>query len=637
MNRIINGNLWHKFNKRRKINNFTVSGTEVKNYLLKDPILDWFEYCYNKSPKSIDTNMPLIGTRKRRHSQIEKSENIQEEIINKKDNLSILFDKGNKFESYVSNILHNKFGNNMITINTESHQNAMTNANFDKTIDAMMEGIPIIEQAVLFNYRNNTRGIADLLVRSDYINKIVNRPVLDEYEETIKAPNLNGKYHYVVIDIKWSCLSLCSNGKYIRNTDRYPAYKGQLAIYTNAIGIIQGYIPNKAFILGKNWKIYRKNNNDINSGNDCFELLGVIDYSSKFDSHYIEETTKAIEWVKDVKENGHNWDIKNPHRPELYPNMCNKNESKWNKLKEEFAKNIGEITLLWNVNIKHREMAHQNGIRSWKNSKCNANQLGIYGNTKKNIINRIIKVNRTSSCYILPKYIKKNTKNWKEKTPLDFYIDFETLNVNLCDDISNFPINREIIFFIGVGYEEYNRWKYKSFICKSISLDEEYKNINKFIDFINTKSQELDKSNNYIPRLFHWTRAEMTGLNLAGYRHSTDIWKEWETNICWVDLHRIFIDEPIAVKGAFDYRLKSIGKAMYNNKFIKTNWDDDIADGFTAMQKGIQYYRSLNEDKNNKENKKIIRDITKYNKIDCKIMWDITEYLRKNHIKKLKL
>jgi hypothetical protein len=621
MNKTINSKLWHNFNrcnKRQKINKIFVSGTQVANFLLQDPVLDWFEYCYNKTPiQNIPNNELIIKSRKRTHSEMNES----------RESMSLLFDKGIQFENEVSKVLHNKFGDDVITINTDSHYNAMTIENHNKTINAMLNGIPIIEQAVLFNYKNNTRGIADLLVRSDYINKIINRPVLDNSEETFKAPNLNGNYHYLVIDIKWACLSLCSNGKYIRNTDRYPAYKGQLAIYTNAIGLIQGYIPNKAFILAKNWKICK--NRNFEYGNDCFELLGVIDYSSEYDKKYINKTIEAIEWVKEVKQNGHTWNLwdnQNLDKDELYPNMCNKNFSKWDKLKEKLADSIGELTMLWNVHTKHRNFAHKNGIKSWRQNNCTADKLGIKGKFKNKIINNIIKVNRSNKLKILPKYINNNIGNWQESSPVDFYIDFETLNINLYEknmDISYGYSNKDIIFLIGIGYIQNCRWNYKSFICENLTIQEEYNNINKFIDFINNKSKELDCYGEYIPRLFHWTHAEKINIRTASKRHSTDIWNDWAKNINWIDMHKVFVDEPIVVKGAFNYTLKNIGNAFYNNKFIKTKWDDEICSGFVAMQKGVKYYRG---------DKTVMKDIIKYNKVDCKIIYDIVKYLRKKHV-----
>ena len=43
----------------------------------------------------------------------------------------------------------------------------------------MKQGIPIIHSAPIYNRKNNTYGIIDLLVRSDYINKLFQEDILD--------------------------------------------------------------------------------------------------------------------------------------------------------------------------------------------------------------------------------------------------------------------------------------------------------------------------------------------------------------------------------------------------------------------------------------------------------------------------
>ena len=65
-------------------------------------------------------------------------------------------------------------------------------------------------------------------------------------------------YHYIVIDIKFSTLPLRANGKHLLNSGSYPAYKAQCLIYTDAIGLIQGYTSRYAFILGRRWKYTQK-------------------------------------------------------------------------------------------------------------------------------------------------------------------------------------------------------------------------------------------------------------------------------------------------------------------------------------------------------------------------------------------
>jgi hypothetical protein len=63
----------------------------------------------------------------------------------------------------------------------------------------MRNGEPIIYQGVLHNYENNTYGLPDLIVRSDYINKLMNYQVIDKEEEIKPAIKLGTNFHYKVI------------------------------------------------------------------------------------------------------------------------------------------------------------------------------------------------------------------------------------------------------------------------------------------------------------------------------------------------------------------------------------------------------------------------------------------------------
>ena len=57
---------------------------------------------------------------------------------------------------------------------------------FDETIKYIKTGVPIIEQAMLCNYDNKTYGVADLLIRSDYLHKIFKTSPLTSEEEKVK-------------------------------------------------------------------------------------------------------------------------------------------------------------------------------------------------------------------------------------------------------------------------------------------------------------------------------------------------------------------------------------------------------------------------------------------------------------------
>ena len=89
----------------------------------------------------------------------------------------------------------------------------------------------------------------------------------------------------------------------------------------------------------------------------------------------------------------------------------------------------------------------------------------------------------------------------------------------------------------------------------------------------------------------------------------------------FIDINQIFKKQQIFIKGALDYSLKSIGKAMYNNNLISIIWKDDINNGFNAM---FEYFKLLKSSDYNKS----VHTIVEYNYVDIKILHEILSWLR---------
>lgn len=601
-----------------------ISGTAIKNYLLNDPMLDWMNMNYDSN---MEFNSYLTNSNSTHNNLKQKFDN---HITKEKEQLNVLFDCGNKFEAQIMDHLKIQFDGDIVVINQDG-QSGTTYANFIMTKSAIMNGVPIIAQGVLFNKENGTRGTADLIVRSDYLNRLVNRNVIDDEIKNLKAPKLNGDYHYRIIDIKWTQMTLCANGLNIRNEHRFPCYKGQLAIYNCALGFVQGYYPPEAYIMAKSWKCCKDIEHGFfnsNEGYDCFDLMGVIDYN-KFDNSYINKTIDAIKWLRELWEFGKDWNPFKPHRKEMYPNMSNKNDAPWTHIKHYIAEEINEITQVWYVNDKCRNNAHSNGVFSLNDKKCTSEILGITG-IKAPIIDAIIDINRKNDTNaIQPDIIKNNMDEWQTSSPLDFYVDFETINKCFCGNMNiyNSHTESDIIFMIGVGYIEKNIWQYKVFIMDDLSQKSECNTINAFTKFMTKKIKQLDPMKQHIPRLFHWSQAEIINFKHANDRHDNK-WIAWESKLIWVDMLSVFNTEPITIKGSYDFKLKSIGNALYKLKYINTIWNSDgPGDGLEAMNYAIQYYM---EKKNNKNNKSMDA-IIKYNEVDCKMIYEIVSFLRNNN------
>ncbi len=620
-----------------------VSATKIKNYLMKDPIIDWLDlYYFDKIVKNSCKNVPP-------HIHMAKKRQKEEELKSEKSKLHILFEMGNKFEDEVVKYLRIKFNGKMKSV--VENPGDICEDRFNDTIKYMKKGVPIIDQAVLYNYSNMTYGVADLIVRSDYLNQLVDSPVLTKELEKLKAPNLNGNYHYRVIDIKWTTMLLCSNGVTIRNSARFPAYKGQLAIYNAAIGVVQGYTPNEAYILSKSWKY--ETCGDKYDGYNCFDLLGVVEYDG-FDETYVEMTKKAIKWIRDVRYNGHKWKVDfKPTVEELYPNMNNHYDTPWHMVKKDIASRNKELTEIFYIGVKHRKNAHKKGIFKWSDPRCTAKAIGMYGKKLGPIIDEVLKINRDrTGKRIEPQYIRNDDYEWQTKKDIEFYVDFETINGAFYNQEIRLENSREIngvIFLIGVGYEENGVWTYKSFSMSTYTLAEERRVIQEFVDFIENRviahmrKYRIRSRNLVFPSLFHWGHAERTMFRTADNRHG-NIWSRWKNEIYWVDYCNIMKKEPIVVKGAKKFGLKEIAKAMKYHNFIQSSWDDaGPQDGLNALIQAAEYYRFMNDYNNLNQEEQIANhefyskhihnfsNIIKYNEMDCKTMWEIVEYFRNNH------
>ena len=556
------------FLKKSKI---WVSGTKVANYLLKDPVIDWLIMYYPKYGFNINIQL-------RRRSSNNKS-------FKNQPTSNPLFANGNLFEDTVYKELRSKFGDAFVNL-----KGCVQDKDFENTKTFMSKETPIIAQAFIKSDAMNLRGVVDLLVRSDYVNKLVNQPI-PELEDT-------SKLFYVVIDIKWSNMELCVDGKTIRNSGRFRANKGQLLIYTTILEEIQNYPFQMAFILSKSWKIDKKM-----SGYNCFERLGVVDFAGK-DREYVEMTSNAINWVRDLTINGQVWSPMYPHIKEMCCNACNVDET-WDSVKKKIMTETKDVTQVWMVTPEQRNVVFDKGVRKWDDKRCTTNALGINGVTK-NTISNILKVNKSCKETII---MSKEKINWGEITPNDFFIDFETISeeyrVMEKIDIYNGKSSGSLIFMIGVGYicESTGNFVYKNFTSLELSEKGESNIIKLLKNFIIERTST--------PRFFHWGHVEQTLLTSALKRHSIT----WE-NTSWVDMCKTLVNAHFSVKGSLNFKLKNIATALHRLGYIKTTWDGDdtIKDGMSAMKKSINFYRNNEGD---------LKDVIKYNEVDCKVLSEI--------------
>lgn len=583
--------------------------TATHNYF-HEPVLDWFKYAYSNKDKKIGGNNYVTD---------------------------YMCQQGNHFEQEIVKLIYKKIGKDNV-VKVDSNNQAKDNAKVLETLSYMKKGVYIILSGVVHNEKNKTYGVPDILIRSDIINKLVNHSAIDVDNMSIGAPKLGKQgWHYRVIDIKYMTLQLRSDGEHLLNSNHLPAYKAQLLIYNQALGKMQGYEPGQAYLLGRRWVSQQSGVQIFND--HCFDKLGVIDYE-ELDLKYVEMTKEALNWVRLCKsKEAKGWNVfKYPlDRIELYPNMSNHMDGEWRPLKEKIARDNYELTNLWNVGKKHRDVGVKNKVYGWKDEECCAQALGINGKIGITI-DEIININRDDTKeLILPKNIKSELFEWRTKSKVEFFIDFEYKNA-VFDQVIVLPVadKSQLLFTIGVGYMDKEKWVFKHFTVDHLNDTCEGDISEQFIKYIHNISKKfgVDK-----PKCWHWSPAEPNMFNNVLLKHEY-LKKNWsKCKIQWCDLLKIFKEEPIVIKGCLNFKLKSVAKAMYDHGFISSIWEESkISNGQNALIETVTADKVAIKKGVSMLKMPIVKDVIKYNEMDVKVLQEILYYLRsyqtKNNKKK---
>ena len=566
-----------------------ISTHRIKNYLIDDPLLDWLHINGEKNGFTKDPVQPIF--------------------------VQFLLQKKNNFKFQVFKKLKNLYNyHREIDIQVDIRQRIA------QTIDAMRVGYDLIIRAgVFYEFPNknkrkrsdqdrNIRGwysIPDILIKADKVIKII--PDL----------KIDLKQRYVPLDIVFLTLNFNKKGKLLNNrqTRFYKTLSILSQISVNQMTSTYSDTPPQekaiSIILGRSQIRNREN----------------IDYQTtiiEYEQSLVDKSLKALEWIYKINnEKSEKWSLSPPSITELYPNMryCNE-DYPWHETKKQIAKNINDITLLWQCGPQQRIIAHQKGIFDWNSIENPVSDLSMGGKRGK-IIDKMITINKeTDNVLVCPRKIK-NRQNiiQLQQAPLEFYVDFETLQEidEECEDYSN----KNVLFMIGcvsrykINSNQYH-CEYKSFIVSSLSEIEEKRIIYEWIDYMD-HFKNLYKNTTRDPPIFHWSPAEPVIYQSLS--------KKWNTSLRkleFKDLLQLFQNEPIVVKGAFGYSLKEISKALYGHKCIQTLWNDNVTNGKDAMIQAWMCYQPQHAH----EKKEIMGHIEYYNYVDCKVMEEIVTFLR---------
>ena len=579
-----------------------VSASSTRNYALGDPILDWLEMYGEAQGYVRDDALPGYDLRT--------------------DFREFLFAQGREFEARV--IAHLRRETDVRTIINDHLQTRSLDA-AERTLAAMREGIPVFYQGVLWDAEHGAFGAPDLLVRADILERLF-PGTLDAKAIAVAAPDLGGKWHYRVVDVKFSTLHLNAAGTDLTNGGSMPAYKTQLFLYNRALGRIQGYEPPATHLIGRSWERTQKGVDY--RGDSALDIAASLPQSGETAQSRSTASTAAgaLHWVRHLRTEGASWQATPvPSTRELYPDAGNAQDGPWHAAKRQIAHEIEELTLLWQVGVEKRNDAHGTGITRWTDPLLTPEHVSIKPqSTYYGPFSALLDINRTTDGPPVHRGHGTDPAAWRSLPPLEFFADFETFG-DLRDHFHTFPERggQPLIFMIGSGHIEDGEWQFRCFVADAETEEAEARIIDAWLEHMATVRQRLAPTFE-APRVTHWSHAEKvtfeTAFNSAKARHPEKGWPSPN----WFDfLTQVVRKEPVVIRGAMGFGLKAVARALHSHGLIETIWGDGPTDGLGAMMSGWWCYDEALRTGVPVMSLDLMRDIVKYNEVDCKSMWEV--------------
>ena len=474
-----------------------------------------------------------------------------------------------------------------------------------ETFALMQNGVPLISQPALWWAPEKIYGVPDLLIHTSWLNEkfpgLLNTSERNAFAVTLGTAGESG--HYVVFDIKFT-----TKLEETQKAKDLASYAAQVRIYSYMVGQIQGCMPSKGFLISR----------------DRISNPLPIDISSSLDQSLDADLTAFRNHFIDIKINGANY---LPWKDAIVVSNIFNQDEQWRTAKGIIAREKvsgRDSGLLYQVGRVAKEKLASMGFPNLDsmlvadpNTIPFENCRGL-GAAKSQKIRAILLANRSGSLF------KPALELIPPKRHFEFYIDFEfftNLNVNFDTQWPTLD-GFEMIFMVGVGWEEEGRWVFETFVAEAENQDREHKMIGKFIDFLNDRTSG-EVTNSARTAIYHWSSAEAWQANRTSDRHHYDNGHTFR-NLPWVDLQKPFVNSPCGVPGALGYGLKEVGKAL--GKIVEgcdPGWPGDLNEGLNAMVTGWRAYEA-NDPLVSQE----INTLKSYLEADCKALWLILKWMR---------
>lgn len=573
-----------------------VEACELRNHLLQDPLLDWLQAWGAQHAFEQDTVDPRV------------------------DFPTFVAQKARAFEEAVLAELSRLAGLVRIPVAADRSTGPPSSC-VEETIRAMRAGAPLIAHGVLVDGTSRTYARPTLIARSDLLARLFPGSVLD-HEACLPAPELGaGPWHYRIVLVRFATLELTSKGEVV---GELPAL-GEVFVANRALGDTQGLLPLDSYVLARSAS--RSGPGGMIVGRNALEGLGRIRQTTWLPEGrpLAEAVEQATEWVRRVRADGASWRaLPEPTVVQLRPNMQNGQSGRWRGAKHRIASGQAELTTLWGVGPARRQRALDANVTRWDVPRCASDLLGLDGEQAR-VLDAILLANRSPSVGL---HLGTGARA-PEAAAIEFFVDFETVS-DLDDDFSAFPARGgdPVTFMIGCGHVEAGEWRFSAFVADSLTSSAEAEIVRRWLQHLVETRARVSAGAQSV-RVLHWSTAEPVNLTRAGVVSlDRPLGPDVDLRLEWVDLLGLARGAPFTVAGAFDLGLKSIATALQRQGLISTTWEQGPVDGLGAMAAAWWCASEAKRLGCSLALLDVMRDIERYNEVDCRAMQEILALVR---------
>jgi uncharacterized protein len=443
-----------------------------------------------------------------------------------------------------------------------------------ETFALMQQGTPLIAQPALWWAPERIYGAPDLLVHTAWVRAHFPR-LMDDVAAHAAAPHLGQAGldgHYVVLDLKF-ITKLDDSGK---ATD-LASYAAQVRLCSFMLGQLQGLMPGQALLVTR----------------DRVADPLPVSISSQLDQPLDGDLAAIRDRYVEIKVNGARYA---PWKDEIVAANPSHQDDRWRTAKEIIARDKtpgGDSRLVYQIGASASRQLASAGYTSLAALLAQDPRdipleavKGI-GGKRASQIRAILAANRSRAAVLPP-----GDRIPPRKT-FEFYVDFEYFtNVNV-DFEKQWPTldGCEMVYMIGVGWEEGRDWHFKALVAEQESQDQELAIGEELIGLLRsmTDGAILDGSRT---ALYHWTSADVWQTRRVAERHQLAADHPLR-RLPWCDLQQVFLEGPAALPGAWGFGLKEAARALGAlNPAWSTHWPEDLDVGSHAMVMAWRAYQT---------------------------------------------